>query len=118
MKHGVTRDARIIDQYLDRTEFVLDVDDALLAGGIIADILLEDEDLVLVAEGLSRLIIAMIVGSNVVAGRLQSFAGRGADAARSARDQSHPCHESSLHPVSEDAKTTEHALNRAAPPKM
>ena len=92
LEHGVARDAGIVDQHLDRADLVLDIDDALLAGDIVAHVPFKDRDLGFLLEGLGGVVVAAVIGGDLVAGLLQSLANGGADAARSTRDQSHPSH--------------------------
>src|SRR5262245_17193025 len=93
LQHGVARDAGIVDQDLDRADLVLDIDDPLLASEVIADVPFERRDLGFLAEGLGGVVIAGVIGGDVVACILQRPADGGADAARSSRDESYPCHE-------------------------
>ena len=65
---------------------------ALLAGDVVGDVPFEHRDLGFLLEGLRRVVIAVIIGGDVIAGLLQRLADGGADATRSARDQSHPSH--------------------------
>jgi hypothetical protein len=92
LQHGVARDAGVVDQHLDGPDFVLDVDDPLLAGGVIAHVPFEDRDLGFLVEGLGRLVVAAVIDGDVIASLLQRLCGRGADTARAARDQSYPSH--------------------------
>jgi hypothetical protein len=73
-------------------DFVLDVDDPLLAGGVIAHVPFEDRDLGFLVERLGRLVVAAVIDGDVIASLLQRLCGRGADTARAARDQSYPSH--------------------------
>ena len=90
LQHGVARDAGIVDEDLDRSDLVLDIDDALLAGEVIADVPFERRDLGFIAERLGGVVIAAVVGGDVVACALERPADRGADAARSSRNESYP----------------------------
>ena len=73
LQHGVARDAGIVDQHLDRADLVLDIDDALLAGDVVAHVPFEDRDLGFLLEGLGGIVIAAIIGGDVIAGLLQSL---------------------------------------------
>src|SRR6185312_8895701 len=92
LQHGVARDARIVDQHLDGPDLVLDVDDPLLAGGVIAHVPFEDRDLGFLVERLGRLVVAAVIYGDVISGLLQRLRGRSTNAARAARDQSYPSH--------------------------
>ena len=60
------------------------------AGGEIGDVELEDRDAGLVGELLRRLVVAGVIGGDLVAGVLQRHRDRPADAARPAGDHRHP----------------------------
>ena len=44
VKHGVARDAGVVDQHVDGAEFLGDLGAAGFAGGVVADVPLEDRD--------------------------------------------------------------------------
>src|SRR5262245_13226577 len=69
VKHGVARDTGIVNKHLDRTELSFDLFDALGAGLVGRHIPFEYRDAGLGLELLSGLVIAAIVGRNLVAGR-------------------------------------------------
>src|SRR5262249_1840123 len=94
LQHCVARDAGVVDQHLDGPDLVFDVDDPLLAGGVIAHVPFEDRDLGVLLEGLGGHVVAGVVDGDVVTGLLQRLGDRAADAARTSCDQSHPSHAS------------------------
>src|SRR5512140_2622995 len=92
LEHGVARDAGIVDQHLDRADLVRNADNALLAGDVVADVPFEHRDLGFLLEGLSGLVIAAVIGGDIVASLLQRLADGGADTARSSGDESYSPH--------------------------
>ena len=89
----VAGDAGIVDQHVDRAEIGLDLLEAGGAGVEGRDVPLVDGDAGLGLELLRRLVIAGVVGRDLVAGRLQRLRDRRADAARSARHHRNACHD-------------------------
>ena len=87
-----SRDACVVDQYLDRPKVAFDLGYRLLAGIEVADIELLDGYAGSVAELLGRFVVAGVTRGHRVAGRLQPLADRFADAACTARDQSYSTH--------------------------
>src|SRR5262245_12687983 len=73
VKHGIARDAGIVNKHLDRTKFSFDLFYALSASLVGRYIPFEYRDAGLGLELLSGLVIAAIVGCNLVAGRFQRF---------------------------------------------
>src|SRR5260370_31923219 len=75
--HAVDRcvagDPGIVDEHLDRAEPRLDLFDALGAGMEIADIELEDWNAGLLAELPRGVVIATVIGRNIIAGVLQRY---------------------------------------------
>src|SRR5581483_6381463 len=92
LEHGVARDAGVVDQRLDGTHLVLDINDPLLGGGVVAHVPLEHRDLGFLVEGLGRLVVAAVIGGDVIARRLQCLSDGGTNAARTSRDESNPSH--------------------------
>ncbi len=98
MEHAVAGDAGVVDQHLDRTEIGRDLCQSRNAGFIRRHIPLVDVDPGLGLELGRDLVVAAVIGRNLVAGPIQSLRDRRADAARTARYHSHPCHQVLLHP--------------------
>ncbi len=96
LEHRVARDAGVVDQHLDRADLVLNADDALLAGDVIADVPFEDRDLGFLLERLGGLVVARIIGRDVIASLLQCLADGGANTTRTSRDESHSPHNAFL----------------------
>ena len=92
VEHGVAGDAGIVDQHLDRAEIGLDLLEAGGAGLVGGDVPLVDRDAGLGLELLRRLVVAAVVGGDLVAGGLQRLRDRRADPARSARHHRNACH--------------------------
>jgi hypothetical protein len=92
LQHCIARDASIVDEHLDGTDLVLDLDNALLAGDVIADVPLEYRNSGLLLKGFGGVVIAAVIGGDVVACLPERLANRGADAARTPCDQSYPSH--------------------------
>ena len=92
VKHRVAGDAGIVDQHVDRAEVGLHLFDAGRAGIVVGDRPFVDGDAGFRFEPGGSLVVAGIVRRDLVAGVLQRHRDRSADAARSTRDDCHPCH--------------------------
>src|SRR5690606_34080240 len=113
VEHGVARDAGVVDEHFDGPEVSLDFRDAFLAGVIVGDRPLVDRNARIGAELLRGFFIAGIVGGDLVARILQSDRDRSADAARSAGDECHSCHE--IPPVVRRAPVVFPSTDRSQP---
>ena len=71
---------------LDGADLVLDIDDPLLGGDVVAHVPSEHRDLGLLLECFGGVVVAAIVGGDIIARILQSLGDGGADAARTPRD--------------------------------
>ena len=95
-RHAVERrvagDAGIVDQHLDRPEIGLDLLQARRRRRRRTNVPFVDRDAGLGLEFLRRLIVAAVIGGNLVAGRLQRLRDRRADTARAARHHRYACH--------------------------
>ena len=72
-KRAVAGDAGVVDQDVDGADLGLDGLDAGLAGGVIADVELEDGDAGLGLEGVGGLVVAAVIGSDLVALGLEAL---------------------------------------------
>ena len=87
MEGAVAGDAGVVHQDVDGADLGLDGLDAGLAGGVVADVELEDRDAGLGLEGVGGLVVAAVIGGDLVALGLEALRDGGADAAGSARDE-------------------------------
>jgi hypothetical protein len=92
VEHGVARDAGIVNQHLDRTELSFDLFYALGAGLVRRYVPFEYRDAGLGLELLSGLVIAAIVGRNLITGRFQCFRDCRPDPTGSTSDQCNSRH--------------------------
>jgi hypothetical protein len=85
VEHRVAGDAGVIDQDVDRAEIGLDLLQAGRAGVERGDIPFVDGDAGLAFELLCRLVIAAVIGGDLVARAAQCLGNRRADPTRSPR---------------------------------
>ncbi len=95
VERRIPGDAGIRHDDLDRTVIGLDLGDPGLGRFVIGDVPLVGGDAGLLGEGGGGLVIAGIVGGDLVAGILQGDGNRRANPARAAGDQSNSRHDSS-----------------------
>ncbi len=93
MEHAVAGDTGVVDEHFDRAEIGDDRFEPLDAGFVGRHVPLVDVDAGLGLELGRRLVVAAVIGGNLVAGRLQRLGDRRTDTARSARYHRHPCHQ-------------------------
>ena len=93
VQHGVARDAGIVDQHLDRADFGFDLLDAFGAGLEGRHVPFEHRNAGFGLEFLRRLVIAAVIGGDLVAGGLQRLADGSSNATGSARDQRNASHD-------------------------
>ena len=110
MQLRVAGDAGIVDQHLDRPEIGLDLLDAGGAGFERRHVPFVDRDAGLGLEFLRRLVVAGVIGGDLVAGGLERFGNRRADAAGSSR---HDC--DAWHDLLPDLSSVSARLRRHPP---
>src|SRR6202035_5603409 len=93
VEHGVAGDPRIIDEDIDRPDFVTDFSEPFGAGLVVRHIPFVDRDSRLRLEFRRRFVVARIVRGDRVTRRLQSLADGGPNPARTAADHRYPSHE-------------------------
>src|SRR5580704_1897275 len=87
MEHGVAGNAGIVDEHFDRSELGLNLFDAGRTGLKVGNVPLVDSDTSCSLEFLRRLIVAAVIGGDLVACGLKRLADGFADASCSARHQ-------------------------------
>ncbi len=92
VEHAVPGDAGIVDQDLDRPQIGLDLGDALDAGVVIGDRPFVDRDAGLGLERGRRLVIARIVGGDLISFGLQRLGNRLANSPAAAGYQGYTSH--------------------------
>src|SRR6185437_1137175 len=92
VQHRVAGDAGIVDQHVDRAEFVDDALKAAIASFVVRHIEAVTADAGFLGAAARRLLIAAIHRGHFVPGALKLFGNGAADAARAAGDDRYPCH--------------------------
>jgi hypothetical protein len=92
MKHGVAGNARVVDEYFDGSDFTFHFLDAFGAGVIRGHIPFEDGNTGLGLEFLRSLVIAAVIGGDLVTCRLQRLGDRSSNSTGSPRYQCNARH--------------------------
>ena len=92
MKHGVTHDACIVDQHVDRPKVLRHLRNALLTSRIIADVPFVYGNARISLELLCSGVIARVIGGNPVSAIFQGNRNRVANATRASRHDGDTCH--------------------------